>query len=106
VIFHELATNAAKYGALSTADGGVGISWEPIADEASGQQLIQLIWIEHDGPPIDGFGPAGFGTGFIRRSVDYELLGRANIELPPQGLRFCMTFPTAGNVEEAAAERY
>jgi two-component system CheB/CheR fusion protein len=102
MILHELATNAAKYGALSTPEGRAEVSWETISDQASDQQLVRLTWMEHGGPPVDRPGPAGFGTSFIKRAVEYELLGRANMELAPEGLRCCITFPTAGNVDEVA----
>ena len=105
MILHELATNAAKYGALSTPEGRAEVSWETISDQASGERVVRLRWIEHGGPPVDGSGPAGFGTSFIKRAVEYELLGRANMELPPEGLRCCVTFPTAGNVDEVAQKQ-
>jgi two-component system CheB/CheR fusion protein len=105
MIFHELATNAAKYGALSTREGRAETSWETISDEASGEQVVRLRWIEHDGPPVNSSGPAGFGTGFIKRAVEYELLGKVNMELAPEGLRCCVTFPAAGNVDEAAQKK-
>jgi two-component system, chemotaxis family, CheB/CheR fusion protein len=104
MIFHELVTNAAKYGALSAANGRVEARWGTLAGEPGNQQSIQLSWVEHDGPPVDGSRPAGFGTSLVTRSVEYELTGKANLELSPEGLRCRITFPVAGNIEEIPPE--
>jgi two-component sensor histidine kinase len=100
MIFHELATNASKYGALSMAAGRVEVSWEMFADEPAGQQVVRLTWIERGGPPVDASRQAGFGTSFITRSVEYELAGKSALELAPEGLRCVITFPIVGNTEE------
>lgn len=105
MIFHELATNAAKYGALSVADGQVEARWGTLVGEPGTQQSLQLGWVEHNGPPVDGSRPAGFGTRFVTRSVEYELTGKANLELSPEGLRCRITFPVAGNIEGISLER-
>lgn len=76
---HELATNATKYGALSSADGRVEIS---VQDR--GNQL-QLDWKEHDGPPVVPTTEQGFGTRLLRRSS----MG-TKIEFEPDGLRCTM----------------
>jgi two-component system CheB/CheR fusion protein len=104
MIFHELATNAAKYGALSAANGRIKARWGTLAGEPGNQQSLQLRWVEHDGPPVDDSRSAGFGTSFLIRSVEYELTGKANLELSPEGLRCCITFPVAGNIEEIPPE--
>ena len=101
---HELATNAAKYGALSAANGRVEARWGTLAGEPGNQQSLQLRWVEHNGPPVDGPRPAGFGISFLKRSVEYELTGKANLELSPEGLRCNITFPVAGNIEEIPPE--
>jgi two-component sensor histidine kinase len=98
MILHELTTNASKYGALSAAGGRVEVSWESFADEPASQQLVRLTWIERGGPPVDACRPAGFGTSFITRSVEYELAGKSVLELAPEGLRCVMTFPICCNV--------
>jgi len=105
MIFHELATNASKYGALSTAAGRVEVSWEMFADEPAGPQLVRLTWIERGGPPVDASRQAGFGTSFITRGVEYELAGKSVLERAPEGLRCVITFPVVGNVEQTPPER-
>jgi two-component system CheB/CheR fusion protein len=105
MIFHELATNASKYGALSAANGRVEARWGTLAAQPRDRQSVQLIWAEHGGPPVDGSRPAGFGMSLIARSVEYELTGKANLELAPKGLRCSVTFPVGENVDEMPPER-
>jgi two-component system, chemotaxis family, CheB/CheR fusion protein len=72
MIFHELATNAAKYGALSKAGGRVEIIWRLSETGQPVGQRLGLSWTEYGGPPVDRSRPSGFGTSFITRSVGYE----------------------------------
>ncbi|HEX6962858.1 MAG TPA: HWE histidine kinase domain-containing protein [Lacipirellula sp.] len=58
--FHELATNAIKYGALSRSSGWVGLSWGPIDDG-----MVVLRWQEHDGPPVNAPKRRGMGTRIL-----------------------------------------
>jgi two-component system CheB/CheR fusion protein len=97
MVLYELATNAAKYGALSEAKGRIEVSWRLIRS-ADGDRLA-LDWREIDGPPPPGSIAEGFGTGFIRRSVEYELQGMAAMEPAPNGLRWVLEFPLEGNVQ-------
>jgi two-component system CheB/CheR fusion protein len=97
MVFHELATNAAKYGALSKAGGRVEVSWRVLPHDDAGQ--LRLTWEERDGPPVDPSGQPGFGVSFIERSVEYELSGSARVELAPAGVRCLVTIPLAENVE-------
>jgi PAS domain S-box-containing protein len=64
---HELATNAAKYGALSMADGRVSLSWT-VDGEAEARRL-RLTWRETGGPPASSPGPPGFGSRLIERGL-------------------------------------
>jgi len=73
---HELATNAAKYGALSVANGRLSIHWTMIADG-----LARIEWSERDGPPVPQDRKRGFGTELVEKIVAHEL-GR------PVDLRF------------------
>ncbi|HUB44859.1 MAG TPA: CheR family methyltransferase [Acetobacteraceae bacterium] len=98
MVLHELATNAAKYGALSTPGGTVEVAWAREQEAQAGGSL-ELTWIERDGPPVDPAGTPGFGTSFITRSVEYELQGTVSLELAPPGLRCTIRFPLSGNVE-------
>jgi two-component system, chemotaxis family, CheB/CheR fusion protein len=106
MVFHELATNAAKYGALSKADGRVDVSWKLLDDKQTGGQRLELNWTEADGPRVDDPGQSGFGTSFITRSVEYELGGKANLDFTPEGLRCKIEIPYPGAVEQhSPAER-
>ncbi|MGO4123186.1 PAS domain S-box protein [Inquilinus sp. YAF38] len=90
LIFHELATNAAKYGALSGSDGGVEIVTAVKGDELS------LSWTEHGGPPMSGApGSKGFGTWLSDGTVKSQLRGTLSREWRPDGLVITMTVPTA-----------
>ena len=102
MVFHELATNAAKYGALSSDDGRVRVDWQ-IERERDGRRL-SLTWAEIDGPRIDPPNSEGFGTVFVQRSVQYELGGTAAFEFEPTGLSCTISFPFEYNVERAGVD--
>ncbi len=93
MIVHELATNAAKHGALSTPDGCVSVSWsEPDADG-----LTTLDWTETQGPPVSTPGRTGFGSRLIATSLKGDLGGQAELDYAPDGFRARLTFrPQAG----------
>ena len=57
------------------------------------EKRLRLTWIEHDGPKVDADIKPGFGTGLLRRSVEYELSGTAALEMAPDGLRCTIEFP-------------
>jgi two-component sensor histidine kinase len=104
---HELATNAAKYGALSVAEGRVEISWAVVGDE------LTLRWVEQGGPPVAGRARAGFGARLLQRSLAQELGGEVEWSFPAEGVRCQIRFPlqapaAAGPLEaaEAAAARF
>lgn len=78
---HELATNAAKYGALSNDVGRVSLRWE-----ARDGRIIHLEWREIGGPPVQKPARAGFGSRLLERGVAAELGGRATLEYPETGL--------------------
>jgi len=99
MVFHELATNASKYGALSKTGGRIDVSWKVHdADPANGQG-IELSWTEHGGPPVGPSNTPGFGTGLITRGMEYELAGKATLEFAPDGLHCRIEFPLAAEVE-------
>lgn len=78
---HELATNAAKYGALSVPEGRVTISWS-----VSGSEL-RLLWIEEGGPPVAGPARSGFGTRLLQRNLPRELQGDVALTFAAEGVR-------------------
>jgi PAS domain S-box-containing protein len=91
--FHELATNAAKYGALSNAAGTVEVIWNLEHAAAEQQLLLHLLWAEGGGPPVEPPRRRGFGTRLIERGVVAELGGEVAIEHRPQGLVCEMRVP-------------
>ncbi len=80
---HELATNAAKYGALSAPTGHVSITWTVTAEEP---RHLTLCWQEHGGPPVVAPARKGFGTRLIERSLAHELAGEAILAYVPAGV--------------------
>jgi PAS domain S-box-containing protein len=82
---HELASNAAKYGALSTPTGQVRVSWRV---DPPGR--LKLIWAEAGGPPVQPPSRRGFGSELIEKVLAADLRGQVRIEFPPQGLRCTM----------------
>jgi PAS domain S-box-containing protein len=80
VALHELATNAAKYGALSVAKGQVDLKWSHEADE----RLI-LRWTEIGGPAVQAPARQGFGCRVVERMIE-QLRGKARFDWRPEGL--------------------
>ncbi len=86
--FHELATNAAKYGALSAPGGRIKIRWQPVRLEGGdGRALLQIDWLEEGGPPVCEPSQRGFGSKLIEGSIAAELSGSARLVFAPEGLR-------------------
>jgi len=96
MVFHELATNASKYGALSQSGGRIEICWDLSDTDSANGQHLGLHWSEHGGPPVNLSRPSGFGTTFITRSVEYELGGKATLDFALDGLRCTIELPYAG----------
>ena len=101
LVFYELATNATKYGSLS-ADGQVGVLWR--VEPGAAGETVAIEWTETDGPPVKEPIEEGFGTGFVKRSIEYELSGTASVQLAPSGLRWLVTFPLQHNVQDGAGQ--
>ncbi|GGD58535.1 CHASE domain-containing protein [Croceicoccus mobilis] len=85
---HELATNAAKYGALSTADGKVEVNWDLVSEE-----LVRVRWRESGGPPVPEKRPRGFGTELIEKIVAHELRNPVELMFETSGVRCTMLIP-------------
>ncbi len=99
---HELATNAAKYGALSSASGRVKVTWQI---EGSG---LVLHWEETGGPTARSPTAQGFGTKIITASVASQLGGEAAFDWRPEGLHCRLSIPIGdafGTVERAYSEQ-
>lgn len=89
---HELATNAAKYGALSTSQGRVCVTWSFEPDHAGTVRLV-LRWEEHSGPSVEPPTVKGFGHVVIERVVGQALSAEVNYEFPPEGVRWSISMP-------------
>lgn len=89
---HELTTNAAKYGALSTEEGRVSVGWRISASEA-GQSRLRIEWREYDGPPVAIPNRRGFGSRLITGGVARELAGEVRLDFDPKGLRCVIDVP-------------
>jgi len=95
MVVHELATNAAKYGALSTPAGRLTVRWTieraPVGT-AGAVERVRLTWQESGGPPVTPPQRRGFGSRLIERSTS-ELDGEMELAFDPAGLRYALTFP-------------
>src|SRR5690606_16600648 len=80
LVFHELATNSAKYGALSAVEGTVDLQ---VADEG---QSLRLCWTERGGPPPSSGAQDGFGSRLVEMSVTGQLGGSWSRRFEPGGL--------------------
>ncbi|MGX7927034.1 CHASE domain-containing protein [Tsuneonella sp. HG094] len=85
---HELATNATKYGALSTAGGTVRITWALDRDD-----LASIRWVERGGPPVPADRPRGFGTDLIEKIVAHELRHPVDLRFDEQGVTCTLFVP-------------
>jgi two-component system CheB/CheR fusion protein len=97
--FYELATNATKYGALSTPSGRVEVTWR--TEESNPGGRVVVTWRESGGKPPDKNAPPGFGMSFVKRSVEYELHGTAAMEHTGDGLRWMIEFPFQQNLRHS-----
>jgi PAS domain S-box-containing protein len=83
MILHELATNATKYGSLSSETGSVEISWEVARDN---QQIFQLRWAESGGPPVEMPRRKGFGSRLIEQGIAPNVSGVVRLLFAREGL--------------------
>jgi two-component sensor histidine kinase len=96
MVLHELATNAAKYGALSTREGRVDVRWSLEGDAAERRLLIE--WRESNGPAVHEPHRSGFGTRLLERGIVHELGGSARLLFERGGVhcRMSVPLPAAG----------
>jgi PAS domain S-box-containing protein len=85
MVIHELVTNAAKYGALSTPSGSVSLDWDQMPG-ADGTPRLLMTWHETGGPPVVAPNRSGYGTSLIRDLIPHELGGKVELELAPAGV--------------------
>jgi two-component sensor histidine kinase len=90
MVMHELATNAAKYGALSVATGALKVTWN--VTNGNGQRLV-IEWQETGGPKVKPPQRRGFGSRLAERAIKNELNGAAQIVFAPDGLHCKFEIP-------------
>jgi two-component sensor histidine kinase len=90
-VLHELATNAAKYGALSTRGGQVLVSWDRKSNGAATN--LTLVWQELGGPPVASAHPSSYGTNLICNLIPHELGGTVDLVFAKQGVNCRIEFP-------------
>jgi PAS domain S-box-containing protein len=94
--FHELATNAARFGALSDPNGRVAVEWSVGRTEAGG--VVNLIWRESGGPDVPPPTRRGFGSRLIERGAARELGGRVRLEFEPEGVACVFQLPLSQKI--------
>ena len=97
LVLHELATNAGKYGALSTNRGRVDVSWG-----AEGDTFI-MSWSERDGPPVSAPKQRGFGTEVVGAMAEYSVDGTVDLHYAPSGVTWRLNCPAANALEPVRA---
>jgi PAS domain S-box-containing protein len=93
MVLHELATNAAKYGALSSPQGRVCVRWQRQAPDK-----LRLEWLEEGGPRVVAQTEAGYGTSVIRDLIPYELGGAVELNFGPSGVACVIEISVAHDV--------
>ena len=99
---HELATNAAKYGALSSPEGRVGLSWA--IEPGDGERSFTMRWTESGGPPVTEPARRGFGSIVVSRLVESNLEAEVDLSFAPAGLVWTMRCALAELAATAAPE--
>ncbi len=102
MLLHEMATNAARYGALSQSSGKVTISAE--VDRGAGETL-RLVWSERGGPPVIEPVQKGFGSVMIERSLDKILSSSVDLTYEPEGVMVRVILPIGRRAAEPIATR-
>jgi two-component sensor histidine kinase len=98
MVMHELATNAAKYGALSQPDGKVSVRWL-LTPKVSQGAALKIQWDETGGPEVAIPDRQGYGSGVIRDLLTYELGGKVDLTFARHGVRCSIELPAWSIVE-------
>jgi PAS domain S-box-containing protein len=93
-VLHELATNAAKYGALSVPDGRVSVTWDRRSN--GNEARLEFEWRESDGPAVGHAKPVGYGTNLIRNLIPHELGGEVDLVFGTNGVTCRIECPVDG----------
>jgi PAS domain S-box-containing protein len=94
LLFHELVTNAVKYGALSSEDGRIRINWKVVGDR------FVIRWTESGGPRVSVPSHEGFGTKLLREVTGRQLAAELNFDWDPRGLRAEIRLPSRAVVAQ------
>jgi two-component sensor histidine kinase len=92
-VLHELATNAAKYGALSIPGGQVSVNWDRKPNGAATH--LTLVWSEFGGPLVASENPPSYGTNLIRNLIPHELGGTVDLVFATQGVNCRIEMPVS-----------
>ena len=90
MVIHELVTNAAKHGALSTQSGRVSVRWYR---KLNGSAQLVLVWQETGGPRVEAPTKSGYGTSVVRDLIPYEFGGTVDLSFAPEGVRCRLEIP-------------
>jgi PAS domain S-box-containing protein len=93
---HELATNAGKYGSLSTERGRVDVAW------GLANNTFTMSWTEHGGPPASAPERRGFGSIVMKTMAERSVGGAVDLDYAPSGLTWRLTCPAANALEPVA----
>lgn len=93
---HELATNAAKYGALSVPSGSLSVTWK--VDRSVDPAVVEITWREQGGPPVATPTRLGFGSKYLQVGLTRELGGTVELHFEPAGLICEMRFETSAKL--------
>jgi two-component sensor histidine kinase len=104
MVLHELATNAAKFGALSAKDGCVAVRWAHIPNRES-EGRLRIQWEESGGPTVRPQARPGYGSSVIRNLIPYELDGTVDIVRAPDGIRCTLEIPARWLASRGSGER-
>jgi two-component sensor histidine kinase len=99
LVIHELATNAAKYGALCSTKGTLKVEWKRTPE------LLEFSWVESGGPPVKLPSSDGFGSKIIRASIERQLHGELVQDWNPDGLRCTIRINAGEAIAAAEAEK-
>ena len=102
VAFHELTTNALKFGALARPEGRISARWEFVDDGAS---HLEFVWVESGVPAINSSPKwTGFGSDLLNRALPYDIDARTELRFAPGGLRCKITIPLNARVLAAGRD--
>ncbi len=100
MVFHELATNAAKFGALSDTTGKLALEWKH--ETEGGDRKLCVYWKESGGPKVKPPQRRGFGTALVERGIKVELGGAAKLDFIPQGVQCVIKIPVETPMAKAS----